>query len=107
MIRKIQILGTNNSNAREIAHRVEIAAEQLGLEYDIEHVTDIRRIMCFGPRLTPALCIDGDIRTAGETPTVKELVGILDAPIQHRVLSAPSKVKAEAEAESTKYESAK
>ncbi len=97
MIRRIQILGTKNSNAKEIAHRVEIAAEQLGLEYDIEHVTDVQRILCFGPRLTPALCVDGDIRTAGETPTVKELVGILDAPIQHRVLSTPNRVKAEAE----------
>jgi Thioredoxin domain len=97
MIRRIQILGTKCSNTKEIAHRVEVAAEQLGLEYDIEHVTDVRRIMCFGPRLTPALCIDGDIRSAGETPTVKELVGILDAPTQHRALSTPVKSKVESE----------
>lgn len=93
MKRKIQILGTGRSHTKEMAQRVEKAAKQLGIDYDIEHVTDVRRIMCFAPRLTPALCIDGDIRATGEAPTVKELMGMLNAPVHHRAPSTPARFR--------------
>jgi len=98
MIRKIQILGTRVTITNEIAQRVDLAAKQLGIECEIEQVTDIRRIMCFGPRLTPAVYIDGDIRAAGETPTAQEFVEMLDTPTHHRVASVSEKAHIRPEA---------
>ncbi len=87
MVRKIQILGTGHTSADKIAQRVDAAAKQLGIECEIERVTDVRRIMCFGPRLTPAVYIDGDIRTAGKAPTVQDLMVMLETPTHHRATS--------------------
>ena len=51
----------------------EIAAKALGVEYQIEKITDLQKIMSFGVMMTPALVVDGLVKVSGKVPTVEEI----------------------------------
>jgi len=53
------------------------AARELGLEYEIEKVTDISTIMGYGVMTTPALVVNGEIKLAGRAPSVEQLKLVL------------------------------
>jgi small redox-active disulfide protein 2 len=74
---KIQILGTGCPKCKKLAENAEAAAQELGLDFELEKVTDINKIMKFGVMMTPALAIDGDVKTVGKVPTVEEIKSIL------------------------------
>ena len=74
---RIQILGTGCPKCTALAERVERAVAELGLDGDIEKVTDIKDIMTYGPVVTPALAIDGEVKVSGKLPSVVELMEIL------------------------------
>lgn len=70
---KIQILGTGCPKCKKLGENAEIAAKELGIEYTIEKVTDIKDIMAFGVMMTPALAVDGQVILSGTVSSVKEL----------------------------------
>lgn len=74
---KIQILGTGCPKCKELAETAETAAQELGLDYEIEKITEINEIMKFGVMMTPGLAVDGDVKVAGKTPTVDEVKRML------------------------------
>ena len=59
---KIQILGTGCPKCKQLAENAEIAAKTLGLEYELEKVSEINEIMKFGVMLTPGLAVDGVVK---------------------------------------------
>ena len=69
----IQILGTGCPKCKKLADNAEAAAKVLGIEYTIEKVTDIDRIMGFGVMMTPALVVDGQVKAAGKVPSADEI----------------------------------
>ena len=69
----IQILGTGCPKCKKLAENAETAAKALGIEYQLEKVTDIDRIMGFGVMMTPALVVDGQVKAAGSLPTAEEI----------------------------------
>jgi small redox-active disulfide protein 2 len=73
MLKKLQILGTGCSKCKRLTEQVEQAAKELGIEHQIEKVTDIEQIISFGGMTTPALAVDGQIKVAGNIPSVDEL----------------------------------
>ena len=76
-MKTLQILGTGCPKCRKLAEATEEAAKDLGLEYRMEKVTDIRAIMGFGVMTTPALVVDGDVRVSGKVPSMEEMKKIL------------------------------
>jgi small redox-active disulfide protein 2 len=76
-MKKIQILGTGCPKCKKLAECAEQAAKELGIEYEIEKVTKINDIMKFGVMVTPALAIDGEVKTAGKVPSIEELKNML------------------------------
>ena len=76
-MKKIQILGTGCPKCRKLAEHAEQAAKELGLECEIEKVTNINEIMKFGVMMTPALVVDGEVKVAGKVPGVEEIKGLL------------------------------
>jgi len=76
-MKKLQILGTGCPKCLSLAERTEAAAQQLGLEYQLEKVTSIQDIMKFGVMMTPALAIDGTVKCMGKLPTVEEIKTML------------------------------
>ena len=74
---KIQILGTGCAKCTKLYEVTEQAAQSLGLQYELEKVTDLNRIMSFGVMMTPALVVDGQVKVSGKVPSVDELKSIL------------------------------
>jgi len=72
-MKKIQILGTGCPKCKKLAENADAAAKQLGIEYTLEKVTDIKEIMKFGVMMTPALAVDGQVKVTGKVPTVEEI----------------------------------
>src|ERR1035437_6190793 len=54
---KLQILGTGCAKCNALTMTTEKAAQALGLPYELEKVTDLKRIMAFGVMTTPALAV--------------------------------------------------
>jgi len=65
-MKKIQILGTGCPKCKQLAENAEMAAKIVGIEYELEKVTDINEIMKFGVMMTPALAIDGEVKASGK-----------------------------------------
>jgi small redox-active disulfide protein 2 len=74
---KLQILGTGCSKCRKLTENAEAAAKELGIDYTLEKVTDINEIMKFGVMMTPALAVDGEVKTVGKVPSVDEIKKML------------------------------
>ena len=75
---KLQVLGTGCPKCKKLVENTEAAAKALGIEYEIEKVTDINEIMKFGVMMTPALVIDGQVKIVGKVPTpgdIEKLIG--------------------------------
>jgi small redox-active disulfide protein 2 len=73
----IQILGTGCPKCKQLAANAETAAKALGLDYQLEKVTDLNRIMNFGVMITPALVVDGKVKVAGKVPDVESIKALL------------------------------
>ncbi len=76
-MKKLQILGTGCAKCSNLAAATEQAAKALGLEYQMEKVTELNRIMSFGVMMTPALVVDGKVRVAGRVPSIDDLKQML------------------------------
>jgi small redox-active disulfide protein 2 len=72
-MKKLQILGTGCAKCKKLAEETEKAAKELGIQYEIEKVTDIEKILAFVVMSTPALVVDGVVKVAGRIPNREEL----------------------------------
>jgi small redox-active disulfide protein 2 len=72
-MKKLQILGTGCPKCKKLAEVTEAAAKELGIEYEIEKVTDITKIMEFGVMMTPALAVDGQVKVVGKVPNMDQI----------------------------------
>jgi small redox-active disulfide protein 2 len=74
---KVQILGTGCPRCRKLEERVDDIIGELGIECEVEKVSDIKDIMAFGVMMTPALAIDGEIKSTGKLLSVDEIKELL------------------------------
>jgi len=72
-MKKIQILGTGCPKCKKLAENAGAAAKELGIEFEIEKVTDINEIMKFGVMVTPALAIDAKVKCVGKVVSPDEI----------------------------------
>jgi small redox-active disulfide protein 2 len=76
-MKKLQILGPGCPKCRQLAENVEAAAKALGIDYQLEKVTDVNEIMKFGVMTTPGLVVDGEVKVVGKVPgldTIKDML---------------------------------
>lgn len=76
-MKKIQILGTGCPKCRQLTENAEIAAKDIGIEYEIVKVSEINEIMEFGVMMTPALAVDGEVKFAGKVPPAEEIIELI------------------------------
>ena len=74
---QLLILGTGCAKCNALTMATEKAAQSLGLQYELEKVTDLKRIMSFGVMMTPALVVDGQVKVSGKVPSVDEIKTML------------------------------
>ena len=67
-MKHIKVLGSGCKNCETTARLIEIAAQQAGVEIQLEKVTDIAEIMGYGVMSTPGVVVDGQLVHAGGLP---------------------------------------
>ena len=70
---KVQILGTGCPRCRKLEANARKAIEELGIAAEIEKVQDIKEITKFGVMMTPALAINGKVKSTGEIASVEKI----------------------------------
>ena len=74
---KIEVLGPGCQKCTALAANVKTAAERLGIQYELNKVTNVMEFAKYGVMLTPALVIDGKVRLSGKAASDAELTSIL------------------------------
>ena len=65
-MKKIQILGTGCPKCKLLFANAEAAVKSAGIEAQLEKVDKIADIMKFGVMSTPALVVDGAVKSVGK-----------------------------------------
>jgi small redox-active disulfide protein 2 len=76
-MKKLQILGTGCPKCQKLTENTKAAAEALGLDYAIEKITNIADITKFGVMMTPALAVDGQVKSSGKLLEVEAIKTLL------------------------------
>jgi small redox-active disulfide protein 2 len=76
-MKEIKVLGVGCPKCQKLAANAEKAAIELGIEYTITKVTNINEITSFGVMMTPALVIDGTVKSMGKVMDVEEIKKLL------------------------------
>ena len=70
---KIEILGTGCGKCKKLFENAQEAIKELGSEAEVAKVEDIQKIMNAGVMITPAIAIDGEVKSAGKALSVDEI----------------------------------
>jgi small redox-active disulfide protein 2 len=76
---EIKVLGTGCANCKRLYAEVDKAIQQFGAPATLTKVEDIREIMAYKVLATPALVVNGVVKSAGRIPAAAEIVGFLSA----------------------------
>ncbi|MEI8355546.1 MAG: thioredoxin family protein [Deltaproteobacteria bacterium] len=74
---KIEILGTGCAKCRKLYENALDAVKQSGKEAEVVKVEEIRKIVSYGVMSTPALVVDGVVKTSGKLLSPEEIIGML------------------------------
>ncbi|OGI06096.1 MAG: hypothetical protein A2Y40_02395 [Candidatus Margulisbacteria bacterium GWF2_35_9] len=72
-MKKIEILGMGCPKCKVLYKNAEQAVAELGIEADIVKVEEMAKIQSYGVMMTPALVIDGIVKTVGKVPSPVEI----------------------------------
>ena len=68
MAKNIKVLGTGCMKCEKLYEMTKKAVEEMGINANVEKITDLNKIMEFGVALTPALVVDNEVKIAGKVP---------------------------------------
>lgn len=74
---KIQILGGGCPKCKVLEQHAREAVDALGIQAEIEKVTDMDTIMEMGVMMTPALAVDGEVKSVGKVLTKDQVLSYL------------------------------
>jgi len=72
-MKSIKILGSGCAKCNKLYEQAEQAVGQLGLEYEMEKVTDMAKFVEYGIMITPALVVDEQVKSTGSIPSIEKL----------------------------------
>lgn len=74
---RIEILGSGCRKCKQLLTNVEEAAQELGVEVEIEKVTSVDKISQQGVMITPALAVNGEVVSLGAVLSKDQVKKIL------------------------------
>ena len=78
---QLLVLGPGCTKCKKLAEATEQAARELGVDYQLEKVTDLNQILALRVMMTPALVVDGTVKVTGRVPSVEELKKLLGSSL--------------------------
>lgn len=76
---EIKVLGPGCANCHNLEKLTLTVLQELGIEANVEKITNIKEIAKAGILMTPGLIIDGKIKLSGKVPSKTELTKIIAA----------------------------
>jgi small redox-active disulfide protein 2 len=76
-MKKFEILGPGCVKCEKLLALTKDAVDELKLECELVKVKDIQAIMNYGVMMTPALVVDGEVKTVGKVPSIDEIKEII------------------------------
>lgn len=76
-MKKIQILGTGCPKCKTLMANAEAAVKAAGIEATVEKVDQLADIMKMGVMITPALAVDGVVKSAGKVLGADDIMKLL------------------------------
>ena len=76
-MKDIKVLGTGCPKCAKLAANAQEAVDALQADAEVSKVTEINKIMEYGVMMTPALVIDGDVKSVGKVPTADKIKALL------------------------------
>ncbi|RJQ39331.1 MAG: thioredoxin family protein [Nitrospiraceae bacterium] len=74
---KIEILGTGCPKCKKLLANTQEALNILGIGADVKKVEDLKEIMQHGVFITPALVVDGEVKSTGKILSVEDIKKII------------------------------
>lgn len=74
---KIQILGPGCAKCTKLMGTAMAAAKELAIDCEFEKITDVNQIMAFGVMMTPALVVNGEVKSVGKIPSLEDMKKLL------------------------------
>lgn len=74
---KLEILGTGCPNCKALEEVTKQAVAKIGANCEISKVEDVVEIMKYQVMSTPALVIDGKVKSAGKLLSVEEVISLI------------------------------
>ena len=76
---RLEILGPGCKRCQLLAENARAAAREVGLAAEVVKVEDLATIMSYGVLATPALVIDGQVRSSGHLLSVAQVKALITA----------------------------
>lgn len=76
-VKKIEILGTGCPKCKSLEQSARRAVEQLGIDAEIVKVEKLEEIVGRGVMVTPALAVDGVVRSSGRVLSPEDIQKLL------------------------------
>lgn len=77
-IKGIAVLGSGCKSCHALFENTKAAVAELGLETEVEYITDLEKIMSYGVMSMPALVVNGTVVAMGKVLKAKEIVELLN-----------------------------
>ena len=74
----IQILGTGCQKCKQLTANAEAAVAESGVDAAVEKVEDLKQIVAFGVMMTPALAVDGEVKSSGKVLSADDIKKLLE-----------------------------
>jgi small redox-active disulfide protein 2 len=72
---EIKVLGSGCPKCKQTEKIVREVLAKAGVDAELEKVTDIMKIAKTGVFMTPAVIVDGEVKSVGKIPTKGEIKG--------------------------------
>lgn len=70
---EIKVLGPGCAKCQQTEKIVREAVAEAGVDAQVEKITDIMKIMTYGVMGTPAVVVDGQVKSMGKVPKKEEV----------------------------------
>lgn len=81
VITSVKVLGAGCASCHKQYEYVKEAVKELGLDLEVEYVTDLAKVMEYGVMSMPAIAVNEKVVSAGRILNVSDVKKMLDKPV--------------------------
>jgi small redox-active disulfide protein 2 len=74
----ILVLGSGCRNCHTVEERAQQAVKELGIQANVQLVTDMPTMMRYGVMHTPAIVIDDKVVSSGRVPAISQIKSLIE-----------------------------